>query len=485
MKKRILSLFLAAVLLGIPAHAAEDSMDNFIRDEARAYTGQFSDLPEDSVFYENVAALYEYGLSVGKGDGTFGLTDPLTVSQTIIFAGRIHSLYRTGDAEAGASAYVTEEPQAACMPYLDYLQAEGVLGTELDEVLFTPATRAQMAHVLANVLPEEVLPAINGEIIDEAYAAGIFIPDVTEETPFQQDILKLYRCGISHGSDEHGAFLPDTAITRGAAAAMLTRLVDPSLRIQLVWQETVYEVPDLSGITLADLVTPGTQYTAPMTQDELDETLRYMLAADEDELVLEYPEALSEQDREDLAYASLERLKVYAEQGYNAARITRTSQGGVRLRFYIMGAEGRTREIREEMLKAAVAVHDQLWSEGVITAEMTELEKAKVYYIWTCLNCEYDDAESALSHTPYNLFKKGIAVCDGYTSAYNLLLKLEGIDCTAYVTEDHLWTVATLDGTEYHIDTTWGDAGDKARTCFFAMFPMDSLIEHGIWFAEE
>ena len=31
-----------------------------------------------------------------------------------------------------------------------------------------------------------------------------------------------------------------------------------------------------------------------------------------------------------------------------------------------------------------------------------------------------------------------------------------------------MWTVATLDGVEYHIDTTWGDAGDSAYAQFFA-----------------
>lgn len=476
MRKHILPLLLAAALLMVPARAAEDSMDNFSRKEA--YTGQFSDLPEGSVFYENVAALYEYGLSVGKGDGTFGLWDPLTVSQAVIFAGRIRSIYRTGDAETGPDAHRTEEQQAVCEPYLAYLKAEGILGDELDETLFTEATRAQMAHVLAGVLPEEAVPAINGEIIDEAYAAGLFIPDVTEETPYQQDILTLYRRGICHGSDEQGSFQPEAAISRGAAAAMLTRLVEPALRTQLVWKEIA--VPDLSGVTLGGLVPAGTYIAAPMTRAELDETLRHMLSSGGSELVLEYPQTLSDEDREAIAYAALDVLKVYAEQGYNAVRVTDLSEGKVRLWFYAYGAKERTEEVRQEMLRGAIAVHDQLWGEGSITADMTELEKARVYYIWVCLNCEYDEAESDLSHIPYHLFQKGVAVCDGYTSAYNLLLKLEGIDCYAYITEDHLWTVATLDGVEYHIDTTWGDVGDKASTFYFAMDPGESLMEHGV-----
>ena len=103
MKKRLLSLLLALSLLNIPVLAAENSTDNFTR--SKTYSGQFSDLPEDHTFYENVAALYEYGLSVGQADGTYGLTAHMTVGQAVIFAGRIRSLYRTGDPEAGPAAF--------------------------------------------------------------------------------------------------------------------------------------------------------------------------------------------------------------------------------------------------------------------------------------------------------------------------------------------------------------------------------------------
>ena len=113
---------------------------------------------------------------------------------------------------------------------------------------------------------------------------------------------------------------------------------------------------------------------------------------------------------------------------------------------------------------------------------MTEREKALVYYLWISANCDYekDASTTSLSHIPYNLFQNGIAVCDGYTGAYNLLLKLEGIECSAYLTEDHIWTVATLDGEEVHIDTTWGDTGDGGNPLYFAMTPEVSLLLHHV-----
>ena len=117
-------------MLSVPALAAESGTENLVR--SKTYTGQFSDLPEDHTFYENVAALYEYGLSVGQADGTYGLTVPMTVGQAVIFAGRIRSLYRTGDPETGPAAFTAaaiglKDAQRVYAPYLWYLQAEGVL----------------------------------------------------------------------------------------------------------------------------------------------------------------------------------------------------------------------------------------------------------------------------------------------------------------------------------------------------------------------
>ena len=82
--------------------------------------------------------------------------------------------------------------------------------------------------MLANTLPEEALPPVHADLVTQAYASRQFITDVTEYTPYYQDILTLYRTGVSVGSDAAGSFLPDQPITRGAAAAMLTRMVDPS-----------------------------------------------------------------------------------------------------------------------------------------------------------------------------------------------------------------------------------------------------------------
>lgn len=478
MRKRIASLLLTVcLLLTTPVLAAQDTSENFVR--SRTYSGQFSDVTAESVFYDNVAALYEYGLSVGKGDGTFGLQDTMSVGQIVIFAGRIRSLYRTGDPEAGASAYTAGSTYPS-QPYLLYLQGEGVLGTELDSACAagTPATRAQVAHVLAGTLPVEALPLINDAVVTEGYATRRYITDVTEYTPYFRDILTLYRVGVSMGSDETGSYLPDALITRGAAAAMLTRMVDPSLRVTPDWD--IVPAWSAEGRTLASLVEPGTYIAAPTTRSQLDQSIRYMLSSGENVLTLRYPGGLSASSARSVMEAALSVVKTYCEQCYNAVSCTYTPAGDITLTFSAASAGSDIDFYRTETMAAAISIHDLLWGQGAITADMTELEKARVYYTWICENCTYDynADESSLSHIAYRLFIDSTAVCDGYTGAYNLLLKLEGIDCTTQANDEHIWTVATLDGTQVHIDTTWGDSGAFINYKYFAMTPDQSWKLH-------
>lgn len=500
MKKHLLSLGLAlALTIGLctPAFAAEYSADNFIR--TKTYAGEFSDVTPDSTFYGNVAALFEYGLSVGKADGTFGLKDSVTVGQIVIFAGRVRSLYALGGTEAGAQQFPIQG-QSAYVPYLYYLQNEGVLGGELEGQYALPATRAQVAHVLASILPEEALPLINDDLITQCYASRQFITDVTEDTPYAQDILTLYRTGLSVGGDATGSFQPGAAITRGALAAMLTRMVDPALRLTPSWvvdptvtaPVTPVETPppaetpgytSAAGTTWGDLVTGNTTYVAaPTTTDQVAQSVAYMLSQGSNQLRLNYGGSITSRFVNQIMDAALSGVKQYCEQMYNSVTCSYDTRGGaVTLSFTAVAAGSDLPSYRDYTLNAAIAVHDRLWHEGKITAGMTELEKARAYYTWICDNCVYDSnaGDESISHIAYSLFRNGSAVCDGYTGAYNLLLKLEGIDCYALSNRDHIWTVATLDGAEYHIDTTWGDSTTNSINYnYFAMSQQQSWNYH-------
>lgn len=486
LKKRLTGLALTIALsaaLCVPAAATQNSADNFVR--GKTYGGEFSDVVPGSTFYDNAAALYEYGLSVGKMDGTFGLRDSVTVGQIVIFAGRIRSLYATGDTEAGAAGF-RREGQASYEPYLAYLQSTGVLADELDGLYRAPATRAQVAHVLAETLPSSTLPLVNDSLVTTAYASRQYITDVTEYTPYYDDILTLYKAGLCVGSDASGAFGPDNTITRGAAAAMLTRMVDPSLRLTPEWTVAATTVSagsySAAGTSWGDLITGDTTYTAaPTTQGQIASDVAYMLSRETNVLELNYGGAVTSRYVDSVMNTALDAAKSCCEQMYNSVECTYEGlTGKVTMTFSAVAAGANLSSYRDYTLNAAIAVHDQLWSEGVITADMTEKEKAKVYFKWICDNCVYDTGagDDSISHIAYALFRNGRAVCDGYSGAYNLLLKLEGIDCYALSNADHIWTVATLDGTSCHIDTTWGDSSGSVDYRYFAMTAEQSRSYH-------
>lgn len=476
MKKHFLIFpLLLCFVLTTPALAVSDSLDNF--QSVRSYAGQFTDVADGSTFYDNIRVLYEYGLAEGRADDYFGVNDSVTVGQAVIFAGRIRSVYRTGDSAAGSAAYLTPD-DPIYLSYLRYLQAEGVIGTELDGTYGQAATRAQVAHILANVLPSDVVPDLNSALVSEAYATGQFIHDVTAETPYQQDILTLYDWGICIGSDSTGTFYPDSSITRGALSAMLTRLVQPSLRLSLNWNPHV-----AAAFSYGELVPYADSYNkSPETETDMDTAVRYMLCRDEYTLSLQYNNLTTERAGE-ITQLAVNVVKNYCEQGYNTVHSSYSlASGNMILTFSASWYSAQeNQKLRKDTFSAALNVQQELYQSGKLSEQMTQYDKAKVYFDWICQNCTYDYSagDGSASHLPYALFQNGTAVCDGYTGAYNLLLKLDGIDCSALPNDSHIWTVAVLDGTSYHIDTTWADSNDLAINYnYFAMTEEESRKVH-------
>ena len=480
MKRRLTALLLCLVLLcGHTAYAVGQASLFF---PVQTYDGRFTDVQEEDWFYPNVATLFSLGLTKGKAADLFGVYDNISVKEAIGFAARVRSLYFYGDAEYGASFYLDEEldEELWYLPYVLYLKEEGVLDNAFDSRMDHSASRAQTAHIAVSALPEELFSEINDTTVSVGYATRAFIPDVDDYTPYQQEILQLYKWGIVTGSDEMGRFHPDDPITRGEFSALLTRLTDPSLRVVLDWDVSAYYTA--KSKTYASLITPGTYRRTHALGDlsAIDSNVRYMLSSNASTITLQLPkEGVTEAMVSALMGDYLNTIRTYIEQGYNAVSCSYSgATGRVTLRFYSsIFSDAAFASARSRTLAEAIRIHDQLWADGDITASMTEWEKARVYYTYLCNHCAYDYSavDSSVSHSAYSLFFMGSAVCDGYTAAYNLLLKLEGIPCSTYSTEDHIWTVATLDGVSYHIDPTWGDQASSIRYEYFGMTEAQSL----------
>jgi len=472
-----------SVLVPVPENETP-SMEHFV--PLLKYDGRFTDVTDADWFGGYIRTLYELGLTNGRSETLYDTEASLTVKEVLSFAARIHSLYRYGHAEAGPSQFSVEVPvgQEGLMwhlPYLNYLKAEGLVDNSFDAIVHNNATRAQAAYIMTLALPAEEFTERNTTVVSVGYATHSFITDVNDYTPYQQQILQLYKWGVLTGSDEKGSFFPDTAIKRSEFAALLTRLVIPEQRITLEWDVSAHYTAKNTGY--ADLVTAPGQFTRTHTPDNLaviDSNIRYMLASGANTLTLQLDKStVTEALVTSYLTAYLQTARRYVEQSYNAVSCSyNAGTGRVMLRFYSsIFSDSMFPTARSKTLEMAVAVHDQLWKDGVITFGMTQKEKALAYYTWVCENAVYDHraTDTSVSHTAYSLFSMGSAVCDGYTAAYNLLLKLEGISCTTASTEDHIWTVATLDGETLHIDPTWGDQTGSIRYEYFGMTEQEAL----------
>ena len=445
----------------------------------RTYAGEFADVKSGDWFAPAVVSAYEYGLLSGRGEKTFSPAGSVTIAEMLTIAARLRAIYTTGSEEVIPAA---SPGKSWYQPYVDYLKAEQLLDTSFEGSYLLPASRAQMAGIFAFALPSEWYEEPNAALVTTAYASGDFIADVTLKTPYRSEILMMYRRGLLSGMDAAGSFCPDRSVSRAEIAALLTRVIEPEARLTLTWKVLPYH--SAKGTTLAGLVKAPQGTALPASAKDtaaIDSLVRDMLARGEHSITLRYPKALSSSAATALTQAFTSCVKTYCEQMYNSVSCKSYSSGKVQLTFSSTArSDAQLETCREQALAAAIRVHDSLWESGQLSYGMTEYEIARVYYQWLCENCRYDDAarDDSLSHLACGALVDGLAVCDGYTGAYDLLLRLEGIECTALMNTDHIWTVAELDGKTYHIDTTWGDQGTRVDMSFFGMTEAQSRTKH-------
>ena len=187
--------------------------------------GQFTDVAEDSWYGTEgqgvIRRVWELGLMVGMGDGTFQPQGPLRLCEAV----KLAAVLRSRALEDGEEFAPTEPWYQT---YVDYAEAQGILQPGEFEDYTACASRGEMAHILAAALPEEQLAHIN---------AIFAVPDVssldTEPVPYAEDILRLYRAGVLLGDAETHTFRPRDSITRAETAALAARLALPEERQRL------------------------------------------------------------------------------------------------------------------------------------------------------------------------------------------------------------------------------------------------------------
>ena len=234
MKKRMCALLLALCMtaaLAVPVLAAGSGFRT-----VNVYTpGQFTDVPEGIWCADNVKTAYEYGIMTGKGENWFDVDGSLTIAETIVMACRIHS----GLTGTPLPDYGPGEGDAWYVPYLGYAMENGILWMATD--YNAPVTRADFAAAMDSALTEQDLPVIS------SIEAGA-IPDVPASSGYYDAVYRLYEAGILTGNDAKGTFTPYSTITRGAAAALMSRIADPSLRRAITLVKAPFEPVPISQL---------------------------------------------------------------------------------------------------------------------------------------------------------------------------------------------------------------------------------------------
>lgn len=103
----------------------------------------------------------------------------------------------------------------------------------------------------------------------------------------------------------------------------------------------------------------------------------------------------------------------------------------------------------------------------LVNDEMTDLEKIITIHDYLCLTIEYPQSDlinnrvSDDAHTIKGAVIDKIAVCDGYSTAFQYVMEKLGIDCTLVTGTgnggSHAWNQVKLDGKWYLIDVSWDD----------------------------
>lgn len=202
-------------------------LDNF--SQVKEYTAStFNDVATDVWYAKDVQASYELGIINGKGNGAFDPKGQLTVAQALSMACKTYELYYGGD-----GAFTSTGSK-----WYDGVIAYALKQGFITEGQFTnydrPVTRAELASFFAKAIGADQYKKINDITT---------LPDIDDNTPYNQDILALYQAGIVTGSDAQGTFHPTSPIIRAEAAAIINRVINPANRKAVTFEKAQPETP--------------------------------------------------------------------------------------------------------------------------------------------------------------------------------------------------------------------------------------------------
>lgn len=220
-RRHLRCLFLALVMffsMAIPATAASGSLSNFKKQTE--YSG-FVDVPENVWYAEGVKTVCEYGIMNGKSDTVFDPFGNISMAELLAIAARIHNTYYNN-----SDGFTEIDPWFAV--YLVYADEHHIFSFEEvpnAQQLALPVSKEVFVHLLTSALPKSAYGDINH--IDFGT-----LPGVSVYPYYADEIYGFFNAGILTGSDSTGEFNSDENISRAEAATILSRVLEPELRVK-------------------------------------------------------------------------------------------------------------------------------------------------------------------------------------------------------------------------------------------------------------
>lgn len=215
----LLALVMLLTLLPVSALAAEGA--DWLIPPMREYRA-FTDTP-GTICEEAAATCCRAGLMDGVDSKHFLPSSGLSHAQIIVISARLHRLLTGGTLDDFEP--ISLKGADWWTPYDGYLReqlsalAEDTVYAIIRETPTDACCRSEFFHLLSAVVKAA------GTSLPERNAVYA-VPDCCD-----QDILQFYRWGVLGGKDQYGTLRGGDALSRGAAAAMLARLVDPAQRL--------------------------------------------------------------------------------------------------------------------------------------------------------------------------------------------------------------------------------------------------------------
>ena len=217
MKKRILLLFLFALVLCTGALAAD-----------------YTDVPEDSWARESVDRAAEYGLMNGVAEGSFGFGETISREQFVTVLVRMFGWESTDGEDAAADI-----ADSWARGYINTAAANGVLDAGGLFRTKEAITRREMAVMLVRALGL-------GELAKADANAALPFTDVTAQRGY---IAIAYEIGMTTGTTET-TFEPDGTASREQAATMLVRVYE-KYHAPTTWTHAFYALSSYAQLEQA------------------------------------------------------------------------------------------------------------------------------------------------------------------------------------------------------------------------------------------